>query len=48
MILLLAACFPELTPPDTLVDNPFRDYDGDGYSVSEGDCDEGDTVDTVR
>ncbi len=41
-VLLLLACFPELEAPDTLVDNPYRDYDGDGYSTIDGDCDDDD------
>ena len=41
-MLLLLACFPELTPPDGLTDNPNVDYDGDGYTVNEGDCDDAD------
>jgi DNA-binding beta-propeller fold protein YncE len=41
-MLLLLACFPELKPPSGLTDNPNVDYDGDGYTVAEGDCDDAD------
>ena len=41
MLLLLTACFPELSP-DAVTDLPWRDYDGDGFSADEGDCDDTD------
>ena len=40
MILLLLSCFPDLTPGEGITDNPFHDYDGDGYSAFDADCDD--------
>lgn len=42
MLTLLLGCFPEIAPPADLPDNPYVDYDGDGYSMSELDCDDED------
>ena len=39
--LLLFACLPELTAPETL-DNPDHDSDGDGQDEAHGDCDDAD------
>ncbi len=40
MVLLLAlGCIPELVAP-ILADNPDHDFDGDGVTESEGDCDD--------
>ena len=38
----LQACLPELMNPDEvkILDNPYHDWDGDGYSDLEGDCDD--------
>ena len=40
MILLLLSCFPDLTPGEGITDSPFHDYDGDGYSAFDADCDD--------
>lgn len=37
VILLVLGCVPDLVPP-TLLDNPDHDFDGDGYTETEGDC----------
>ena len=41
--LLAVACVPELVPPNVL-DNPDGDFDGDGFSENEGDCDDEDAA----
>jgi hypothetical protein len=44
MLLLLVACFPELEVPEGLTGNPYTDYDGDGFSLVDGDCDDEDAT----
>ena len=39
LTVFLAGCLPELTPPP-LVDNPTDDWDEDGYTEEDGDCDD--------
>jgi len=38
-MLVLGGCLPELTIP-IVADDPAHDFDGDGLSESQGDCDD--------
>jgi hypothetical protein len=40
-MLLLMACYPGLSP-DHVTNAPWKDYDHDGYSTDDGDCDDAD------
>ena len=46
---LLQACLPSPQAPENvdLLDNPAHDYDGDGYSEQEGDCNDNDPLNYV-
>ncbi len=39
LLIALAGCVPQLVPPD-LPDNPGADFDGDGFTEEDGDCDD--------
>ena len=40
LVLLVSACVPEF-PTGTFEQDPSHDFDGDGFSEAEGDCDDG-------
>ena len=37
-VLFLACMDYSITPGEQIVDNPYRDYDGDGFTIDDGDC----------